>query len=123
MKNCTNTDMVWYDKPLIFWWYLLERQAIIENYFSKINYVLDGKVPHSMMTGKICDIYTLCNIDWYEWEKYRKTGECLPHPTYNLGRCLESAINNGNDMSMNLFNRRGGVGGDTHKKLLSLKSA
>ena len=58
--------MVSYGIPLMFLCYWLEIRAIIGNYFTKISYLLDGQLPHSMMTGELCGIFTLCYFEWYK---------------------------------------------------------
>ena len=48
--------MVISNSPIIFWYVLLDIIAMIKNTCDKRSYLLDGQVPHSMMTVNICDI-------------------------------------------------------------------
>ena len=101
--------MVKADSPLILWDYCIERRAAIENSIAKENYQLKGSVPHSVMTGELTEISNLCNFKWYEWVKFRKTGEQYPYPTEWIGRCLGPAVSKGNAMSQNVLTESGEV--------------
>ena len=49
---------------------------------AKDNHLLNGSVPHSVMTDEMTDISQICNFRWYEWVKFRKPGErqiSVPH--------------------------------------------
>ena len=67
--------------------------------------------PYSHLTGETTDISHLCNFAWYEWVKYRKTGEetGFPSPTERLGRCLGPANNKGHIMSQYVLTDAGEV--------------
>ena len=67
------------------------------------------QTPHSYFTGELTDISNLCNFKWFEWVKYRKTGEGFPMPSEKLGRCLGPAKNQGNLMSQYILTEAGEV--------------
>ena len=81
----------------------------MENVIAKDTFLLNGMVPHSMMTGEMTDISNLSNFGWYEWVKFRKPGEPYPAPTEWLGRCLGPAANKGNEMSQYVLTSSGEV--------------
>ena len=86
LKTKSKEDMIRANSPLVFWCYCLERRAHIENVIAKDNFLLNGMVPHSMMTGEMTEISNLCNFGWYERVKFRKPGEAYSSPTEWLGR-------------------------------------
>ena len=95
--------------PVIFWCYCLERRILINNRISKNSFELGGKTPHSYLTGELSDISSICHFEWYEWVKFRKTGEGFPISSEKLGRCLGPAKNQGSVMSQSVLTDSGEV--------------
>ena len=111
LKTECRDDMKKSGCPLVLWCYCLERRAAIISSKSNHNPLLGGMTPQSHLTGEPTDISHLCNFGWYEWIKYRKTGEetGFPSPNEKLGRCLGPANNQGHVMSQYVLTDSGEV--------------
>ena len=99
LKDGAKNDLFRSNAPLVLWCYCIERRADIINCTIRSNYMLQGQIPHSMMTGQPTDISNICEYAWYEWVIYRIEGAKFPVQHQRLGRVLGSSHNAGSTMS------------------------
>lgn len=99
LKNETRDDMHDSGSPAAFWCYCIERRAEIINSVARDNVLLQGQVPHTMMTGRTRDISHVAEFGWYDWCIYRKEDTPWPSDNKLLGRTLGPATNAGTGMS------------------------
>ncbi len=52
-----------------------------------------------MTFGTDADISNLCQFGWYEWAYFREDSASFPFQKEQLGRCLDPAKNEGNEMA------------------------
>jgi hypothetical protein len=70
---------------------------------------LEGKVPDTIVKGHTSGISPLAEYAWYEWVKFRDTGQSLPDSKEWLGRDLGPAIDIGPAMSRKVLKIYGEV--------------
>ena len=95
------------DCPMVLWCYCIERWAEIINSTARSNYLLQGQVPSTRMSGQPTDISAICEFGWYQWVIYRI--EKFPFQHQRLGRVLGPARNAGNTMSQWVMTATGDV--------------
>jgi hypothetical protein len=81
--------------PKRLWDDCLVREAYIRSSTSLDILSLEGQVPHTIVKGQTSDIYPLLEYAWYEWVKFRDTGQIFPDSKELLGRDLVPTINIG----------------------------
>jgi hypothetical protein len=70
---------------------------------------LEGQVPDTIVKGQTSDISPLAKYAWYEWVKFRDTGQSFPDSKEWLGRDLGPTIDIGPTMSRKVLNINGEV--------------
>ena len=109
LKQGTKKDLHDANAPAVFWCYGLERRAAINNSIAKDNVYCQGQTPETVMTGQPTDISSISEFKFYEWVKYKREGVQFPFSSYQLGRCLGPAIDQGSRMCQNILTEKGTV--------------
>lgn len=109
VKNESKTDMFESDSPQVLWCYCVERRCEIIRSVARNNHLLQGQVPETKMTGRICDISHISEFGWYEWCIYLQQEIPFPVQERRLGRVLGPATNKGNIMSQHVLTINGDV--------------
>ena len=109
LKDGAKKDMFDSNCPMILWCYCVERRAEIINSTARSNYLLQGQVPSTRMTGQPTDISAICEFGWYQWVIYRLEGEKFPFQHQRLGRVLGPARSAGTAMSQWVMTASGDV--------------
>jgi hypothetical protein len=84
--------MVRYGAPKRLWDDCLVREAYVIPSTSLYIFFLEGQVPETIVKGQTYDIFSLTEYAWYEWVKFRDTGQNYPKSKEWLGRDLRPAI-------------------------------
>jgi hypothetical protein len=69
----------------------------------------EGQVPDTIVKCHTSYISPLAEYAWYEWVKFRDTGQSFPHSKEWLGRDLGPAIDIGHGMSRKVLKINGEV--------------
>ena len=87
--------------PLVLWDYSAERQAMILPLTARDLFQLQGSNPYTATFGEEGNIYNICQFAWYEWEYFYDDyyTSRFPFPKAMLGRCLNTAKNEQNEMT------------------------
>ena len=109
LKDGAKKDMFDSNCPMVLWCYCIERRAEIINSTARSNYLLQGQVQKTRMTGQPTDISAICEFGWYQWVIYRVEGEKFPFQHQRLGRVLGPARNAGTAMSQWVMTAPGDV--------------
>lgn len=109
LKQGTKKDLDATGAPAVFWCYALERRAAINNSIARDNVHCQGQTPETVMTGQPTDISNLSEFKFYEWVKYKREGVQFPFASYQLGRCLGPAIDQGSRMCQHVLTEKGTV--------------
>jgi hypothetical protein len=72
--------------PKRLWDDCLFREASVRSPTSLYIFSLEGKVPDIIVKGQTSDISPLAEYAWYEWVKFRDTGQNFPDSKEWLGR-------------------------------------
>jgi hypothetical protein len=91
--------MVRYGEPKRIWVDCLVREASVRSSNALYIFSFEGQVPDTIVKGQTSDISRLAEYAWYEWVKFRDTGQSLPDSKEWLGRDLGPAIDIGPAMS------------------------
>ena len=62
LKDRLLKDMFDLNSPMVFWCYCIEGQADIINKTTRSNFLLQGSIPHTNLTGQPTDISSLCEF-------------------------------------------------------------
>jgi hypothetical protein len=87
----------------------LVRKSYVRSSTSLDIFYLEGQVPYIIVKGQTSDIYPLAEYAWYEWVKFRDTGQSFPDSKEWLGRDLWPAIDIGPAMSRKVLKINGEV--------------
>jgi hypothetical protein len=91
--------MVRSGSPKRLWDDCLVREAYVRSSTALDIFSLEGQVPDTIVKGQTSDISPLAEYAWYEWVKFRDTGQSFPDSKEWLGRDLGPAIDIGPAMS------------------------
>jgi hypothetical protein len=64
--------------PKRLWDDCLVREAYVRSSTALDIFSLEGEVPDTIVKGQTSDISPLAEYAWYEWAKFRDTGQSLP---------------------------------------------
>jgi hypothetical protein len=81
--------------PKRLWDDCLVREAYVRSSTALYIFSLEGKVPYTIVKGQTSDISPLAEYAWYEWVKFRDTGQSFPDSKEWLGRDLGHEIDIG----------------------------
>ena len=95
--------------PKKLWDYLLELEALIRSNTAHHIYQLKGEVPETMVSGEILNISSFCELEWYEWVKYRDNTAPYPQDKLKPGRYLGPSIDIGPAMTAKILKVNGQV--------------
>ena len=109
MKEAVRKGMREVNSCMVFWDYCLERRAQIHNLIAKFNFKLHGSSAHTVTTGEEGDISSLCQFGWYEWCYFCKHTAAFPHQKEVVGRVLDPARGDGNEMCQWVLKSNGKV--------------
>ena len=109
LKQDTKSDLHTSNAPAIFWCYALERRAEINNSIARDNIHCQGQTPETIMTGQPTDISHISEFKFYEWVKYKRENVQYPFSSWQLGRCLGPARNQGSGMCQHVMTDKGNV--------------
>ena len=109
LKQDTKRDLVEAGAPAVFWCYAMERRALINNSIARDDIHCHGQTRETVMTGQPTDISNLADFKFYEWVKFRRDGVSFPFSSYQLGRCLGPASNQGPRMAQYVMTDKGQV--------------
>ena len=98
-----------HQQSAIFWCYALERRAAINNSIIKDNIHCQGQCPETVMTGLPHDISNISEFKFYEWVKYKREGVKFPFSSWQLGKCLGPAIDQGSRMCQHVLTDKDNV--------------
>jgi hypothetical protein len=87
----------------------LVREAYVRSSTALDIFPLEGKFPDTIIKGHTSDISPLAEYTWYEWVKFRDTGQSFPDSKEWLGRDLGPAIEIGPAMSRKVLKINGEV--------------
>jgi hypothetical protein len=73
----------------------LVREAYVRSSTALYIFSLEVKVPYTIVKGQTSDIYPLTEYAWYEWMKFRDTGQSFPDSKEWLGRGIGPEIDIG----------------------------
>ena len=109
LKQDTKRDLVEAGAPAVFWCYAMERRAMINNAIARDDLHCQGQPRETVMTGQPTDISNLADFKFYDWVKFRRDGIKFPFSSYQLGRCLGPAIDQGSRMCQYILTDKGQV--------------
>jgi hypothetical protein len=95
--------------PNRLWDGCLIREAYVRSSTALDILSLEGKVPDTIVKGQNSDISPLAEYAWYEWVKFRDTGQSFPDSKEWIGRDLEPAIDIGPAMLRKVLKINGKV--------------
>ena len=87
----------------------MERRARINNLTAKDLFSLHGSNTYTSLTSEEGDISALCKYSWYEWCYFREHRELSPFNREVLGRILDPATGEGNEMAQWVLEANGQV--------------
>jgi hypothetical protein len=87
----------------------LVREAYVRSSTALDIFSLEGQAPDTIVKGHTSDISPLAEYAWYEWVKFRDTGQSFPDSKEWLGRDLRPAIDIGPAMSRKVLKINGQV--------------
>jgi hypothetical protein len=70
--------MVRYGSPKRLWDDCLVREAYVRSSTALKIFSLEGQVPDIIVKGQTSEISPLAEYTWYEWLKFRETGQIFP---------------------------------------------
>jgi hypothetical protein len=109
MKRGVGREMVRSGAPKRLWDDCLVREAYVRSSTAFEIFSLEGKVPDIIVKGQTSDISPLAEYAWYEWVKFRDTGQSFQDSKEWLGRDLGPAIDIGIAISRNVLKINGKV--------------
>jgi hypothetical protein len=95
--------------PKRLWDDCLVREAYVRSSTALEIFSLEGQVPDKIVKDQTSDISPLAEYAWYEWVKFRDTGQSFPDSKEWLGRDLGPEIDIGPAMSRKVLNKNGEV--------------
>jgi hypothetical protein len=99
--------MVRYGAPKRLWDDCLVRKAYVRSSTALYIFSLEGQVPDTIVKGHTSYVYPLAKYAWYEWVKFRDTGQSFPHSKEWIDRDLGPAIDIGPAMSRKVLKING----------------
>jgi hypothetical protein len=109
LKRGVGRKMVRYGAPKRLWDDCLVREAYVRSSTVLDIFYFEGKVPDTIVKGHTSDIYPLTEYAWYEWVKFRDTGQSFPDSKEWIDRDLGPAIDIGPAMSRKVLKINGEV--------------
>ena len=109
LKQDTKRDLVEAGAPAVFWCYAMERRASINNSIARDDIHCQGQTRETVMTGQPTDISNLADFKFFEWVKFRRDEVKFPFSSFQLGKCLGPASNQGNGMAQHVLTDKGKV--------------
>jgi hypothetical protein len=109
LKNSTRRKMVKMKSPTSLWDDCLELEADIMSHRSHDGFMLQGQVPHAMVTGQTCDISRLAEFGWCQWIWWFDKHDRFPDPRKVLGRYLRLTRDIGMAMTAKILKGNGRV--------------
>jgi hypothetical protein len=109
LKRGVGREMVRYGAPKRLWYDCLAIEAYVRSSTALDIFSLELQVPDTTVKGQTSDISPLAEYAWYEWVKFRDTGQNFPDSKEWLGRDLGPAIDIGPAMSSKVLKINGEV--------------
>ena len=99
IKEAVRKDMKDSNSPLSFWDYCVERSTRINNITVRGRFNLGAMNVHTQLTGEEAYISALWKFGWYKWCYYRDNTAKFTFGRELLGKFLEPARGQGNELS------------------------
>jgi hypothetical protein len=109
LKRGVGREMVRYGAQKRLWGDCLVREDYFRSSTALDILSLEGHVPATIVKGQTSEISPLAEYAWYEWVKFRDTGQSFPDSKEWLGRDLGPAIDIGRKMLRNVLKINGEV--------------
>jgi hypothetical protein len=109
LKKSVRRKMVRMRSPKSLWDDCLELEADIMSHTAHEGYVLQGQIPHAMVTGHTCDISRLAEFGWYQWIWWYDQQGQFPNPKKVLGRYLGPTRDIGMALSAKVLKANGRI--------------
>jgi hypothetical protein len=109
LKRGVARKMVKSRAPKQLWDDCLELESLIRSNTAHTIYELQGQVPEMIVASETSDISPFCELEWYEWVKFRDTQVPFPNDKEVLGRYLGPSVDIGPAMCIKILKSKGQV--------------
>ena len=107
LKRGVGRKMVKSKSPKVLWDDCLEFESLIRSNTAHNIYELNGEVPETIVSGQTSDISHFCELEWYEWVKFRDSAIPFPEDKEVLGRYCGPSIDIGPAMTIKILKANG----------------
>ena len=112
LKKAAGRKMVRAGAPKPFWADAIELEAYVRSNTAHDIYILQGKVPETLMSGETSDISQFCEFAFYDWIMFRDQPVAFPDDNPVLGRYLGPAIDVGPALTAKILEQMGRLSND-----------
>jgi hypothetical protein len=107
LKCWVSRKMIKTGSPRVLWDHCIELEAHICSLTSNNVYMINGKVPETIMTGSTANISHICEFGWYDWLMFRDNLPTFPDNKLILGQCLGPATDVGSALTAKILKSNG----------------
>jgi hypothetical protein len=95
LKWGVSQKMIKIGSPRVFWDHCIKLEVLICSLTSNNIYMINGKVPETIMAGSITNISHIYEFGWYDWVMFRDDVSTFPDVKLTLGQYLGPVTNVG----------------------------